>query len=72
MLYRSCGADIYVLCSQGISRMISTQNSGQNTPQQTQNTPTTPPGDSKTVPVYVPMQGQGPDYIGKGAGAGKS
>lgn len=25
-----------------------------------------------TVPVYVPLQGQGPDYVHKGANGGKS
>jgi hypothetical protein len=51
--------------------MIETQNSSQTISQQSQSKPAAPARDSMTVPVYVPMQGQGPDYIGKGAGAGK-
>ncbi len=48
------------------------QNSGQNTGSQQQQTGQSNRDSQQPVTVYVPVQGQGPDYVSKGAGAGKS
>jgi hypothetical protein len=43
-------------------------------PQPTQNSgsSTEPCRNPNSVPAYVPVQGQGRDYVSKGAGTGKS
>jgi hypothetical protein len=76
MLYDNCGTSVYVLCSKRLSGAMAeteTQNSTESAAPQTQNQPAAPAAEcQETVVVYVPVQGQGPDYVSKSAGAGKS
>jgi hypothetical protein len=52
--------------------MSLTQNSGaQTAPQPTKDDSQADRNSQTYVPDYVPPQGQGPDYVHKGAGSGK-
>ncbi len=55
--------------------MSQDQNPDQSTDSQQAQRNTSASHDSNSagsVAVYVPVEGQGPDYVSKGAGAGKS